>query len=157
MKNIVLFGAEDANLIPDEVMLSHVRKAIDITLNYQNFQNPAEVSVSFCDNAEIRILNREHRGIDRETDVLSFPLLCDFEGFEYDIENGAVALGDIVISVEKAVSQAQEYGHSIEREMVFLTVHSMLHLLGYDHMTEDDEAEMFGIQKEIMKIIGIER
>jgi len=106
--------------------------------------NIGEVSVSIVDNAEIRELNREYRKKDVPTDVLSFPM----DGY---------VLGDIIISMEKAVEQAQEYGHSVERELGFLVAHGMLHLLGYDHMDEGGEREMFAAQKEILEAVGLGR
>ena len=109
-----------------------VRKAILATLEYEGVDTDCEVSVTFTDNDGIHALNKEYRNIDRPTDVLSFPLGVDGV---YDINNdtGAQMLGDIVISIEKAMEQAELYGHSLDREIAFLTVHSMLHLLGYDH------------------------
>lgn len=140
-----------------------VRLAVGSALEYMDFPTNAEVSVMFVDNESIRELNREHRDIDRATDVLSFPL------FEYDEDgeiieeeldfspNGEMLLGDIVISLERAAEQAEEYGHSFEREIGFLTVHSMLHLFGFDHMTPDDEKEMFAYQAEILDEMGLKR
>ena len=107
--------------------------------------------------SRIKEINNEFRNINKSTDVLSFPL---GENGVYDINysNGAKQLGDIVISVEKAVSQAEEYGHSLTREIAFLTVHSVLHLLGYDHVTsEQDEKEMFKKQEEVLSILDIKR
>ncbi len=137
-----------------------VKKAAKASLLHMGFPTSAEISVMFTDNEGIRALNAEHREIDRATDVLSFPM------FEYD-ENGEIVrdpydtndlcLGDIVISLERAAEQAEEYGHSFAREVGFLTVHSMLHLLGYDHMTPEEEAEMFGYQREILDTIGLTR
>ena len=109
------------------------------------------------DDEEIKMLNTEHRKIEIATDVLSFPL---GENGIYDTnpENGAKMLGDIVISVEKVIEQAEEFGHSFEREIAFLTVHSMLHLLGYDHVTsEEEEKEMFAKQDMILDALGITR
>ena len=127
--------------------------AIRATLAYEGFARPAEVSVTLVDNARIHVLNRERRGVDRPTDVLSFPLFDDdFGDGEY------CALGDIVLSMERAAEQAKEYGHSMKREVAFLTVHSMLHLLGYDHETSpEDEADMFRRQEEILQQMGIGR
>ena len=135
--------------------------AAKTALDYMGFDRDAEISVMFTDNDGIRVLNAQHRGIDRATDVLSFPMLeYDDDGEMFDdpgdIED-ELCLGDIVISLERAAEQAEEYGHSFEREVGFLTVHSMLHLLGYDHMTEDEEKEMFGFQKEILAEMGLER
>ena len=109
-----------------------VRRACKATLKFENFPYPAEISVSFVDDDEIRKMNREFRNIDASTDVLSFPL-CENDEYEVSEETGYVALGDIVISIEHALAQADEYGHGFEREVAYLTVHSMLHLLGYDH------------------------
>lgn len=126
-----------------------VKKAINTALAYESYEGNAEVSVTFTDNDGIQALNREYRSIDRPTDVLSFPIF-DETGDEYAV------LGDIVISLEKAHQQAQDYGHSFEREVAFLCVHSVLHLLGYDHETgEEDEREMFHKQKEIMQQLGL--
>ena len=108
-----------------------------------------EISVSFVDNEEIRELNRQYRGIDRETDVLSFPLGDDI--FPGELK----PLGDIVISLEKALEQSQDFGHSLEREILYLTAHSMLHLLGYDHETDEDRLVMRQKEKEVMKRLGI--
>lgn len=135
-----------------------LRRAIEATLDYEQFCNGCEVSLTFTDNAGIRELNKKFRQIDRETDVLSFPLF-DYEG-EADepiLDEIRNNLGDIVISLEKAQAQAEEYGHSYEREVAFLCVHSMLHLLGYDHeRSEDEDADMRQRQSEIMKLLGLE-
>lgn len=138
-----------------------VTAAAKTALEHMAFRQDAEISVMFTDNEGIRSLNAEHRGIDRATDVLSFPMLeYDEDGEVFDdpgdIED-ELCLGDIVISLERAAEQAEEYGHSFEREVGFLTVHSMLHLLGYDHMTEEEEKEMFGFQREILDEMGLER
>ncbi len=144
-------------------MRNLVRSAVKASLDYMDFPSKSEISVMFVDNEKIRELNAEHRGIDRATDVLSFPM------FEYDEEGeiieeyldfspeGEMLLGDIVISLERAFEQAQEYGHSFEREIGFLTVHSMLHLFGYDHMCPEDEEEMFGYQTDILNSINLTR
>ena len=109
-----------------------VRRCCNAVLRQENFEGSAEISVTFVNNEQIHKLNLEHRNIDRETDVLSFPL---GENGVYDInhDTGAKMLGDIVISIEKAFAQAEEYGHPLQREIAFLTVHSLLRLLGYDH------------------------
>ena len=135
-----------------------LRRAIEATLDYEQLCNGCEVSLTFTDNAGIRELNSKFRQIDRETDVLSFPLF-DYEG-EADepvLDEIRNNLGDIVISLEKAQAQAEEYGHSYEREVAFLCVHSMLHLLGYDHeRSEADDLDMRNRQSEIMKLLGLE-
>lgn len=109
-----------------------IRRCCNAVLEMENFEKNAEISVSFVDNEQIKQLNTEYRNKPCETDVLSFPL---GENGEYDINNetGAAILGDVVISMEKAIEQAKNYGHSLQREVAFLTVHSMYHLLGYDH------------------------
>ncbi len=117
-----------------------LRRTCTAVLVEEKFAGKAEVSISFVDDEQIRALNKEYRGKDIHTDVLSFPLSPDGEHFDVDEETGAAQLGDIVISLERADVQAKAYNHSFQREMAFLTVHSMLHLLGYDH---EDDAEAF--------------
>ncbi len=130
-----------------------IRRAIAETLDLEGFDRPAEVSVVLTDSEAIREINREHRGIDSATDVLSFPQFAPGEKYP---EEGYVPLGDIVISVERAENQALVYGHSFERELAFLTVHSTLHLLGYDHVTsEEDELVMREKQREVMSRLGL--
>ena len=127
------------------------------TLDEQNFDGSAEVNVSLVSDNKIRILNRDIRNIDSATDVLSFPL---GENGEYDVnpETGLYQLGDIVISLEHAAAQAEEYGHSYEREVGYLTAHSMLHLLGYDHVNNEQEAKIMRFhEEEIMKAVNLER
>ena len=134
-----------------------IREAVEATLDYESYLNRCEVSVTFTDNEGIRELNKKFRQIDKATDVLSFPLF-DFDGNseEPPIDEIINNLGDIVISLEKAKEQAEEYGHSFERETAFLCVHSMLHLLGYDHeLGEEEDAEMRKKQSEIMEIMGL--
>lgn len=134
-----------------------IRKCCQAVLTTENFEGDAEVSVSFVNNNEIRQLNRVYREKDKSTDVLSFPL---GENGVYDVNNetGAFLLGDVVISMETAVKQAHIYGHSLEREVGFLTVHSMLHLLGYDHETSALEAAKMHEKEElILESLGISR
>lgn len=127
-----------------------LRRCCNALLSMEKFEGPAQVDITFVDDEQMKELNKTHRNIDSTTDVLSFPLGQDGV---YDVhpETGAKLLGDIVISVPKAVKQADEYGHSFQREMAYLTAHSMLHLLGYDHevagiesvrMREKEEAVM---------------
>lgn len=134
-----------------------IRRAIEATLDYEQYANPCEVSVTLTNNEEIHKLNLQYRGVDRPTDVLSFPLF-DYEGVseEPPVDELMGMLGDIVLSLEQARLQAEEYGHSFSREIAFLTVHSMLHLLGYDHETgEEDETDMRRRQSEIMDAMGL--
>lgn len=109
-----------------------IRRCCHAVLELEHFEGSAEISVSFVNNQQIHELNKEHRNIDRETDVLSFPL-GENGIYDVNLDTGAKMLGDIVISIEKAVEQAKLYNHPLQREIGFLTVHSMLHLLGYDH------------------------
>lgn len=127
-----------------------IKRAIKITLAHENFSRDAEVSLTFVDNEGIRELNRTYREKDSATDVLSFPLY-DFYAGETPLGDGRVGLGDIVLSLERAKEQAAELGHSYEREAAFLCVHSVLHLLGYDHeRSPEDEEIMCSRQREIM-------
>lgn len=135
-----------------------IRRAAEEALRYEAFAKDCEISVSIVDNEEIRQINKQFRNIDRETDVLSFPMLTFAEGEMAERnENDEIVLGDIIISLERAREQAAEYGHSLKREIAFLTAHSMLHLLGYDHMEPEEEAEMFRRQKEILMQAGFPR
>jgi len=120
------------------------------------------VNISIVSNAEIRILNRENRNVDKETDVLSFPMLefekpevlkYELSELDYDPDTNCVFLGDIILSKEKIEAQAEEYGHSLLRESVYLTLHGILHLMGYDHIIEDDKRIMRKREKEILSII----
>ncbi len=148
----------------EEEINNAIISAVEETLIYEECDFDAEVSVTIVDNEEIQRINKEQRNIDKPTDVLSFPMLefdsdgnAQVEEFEI-LENGGIYLGDIVISAESAMEQAEEYGHSFKREMAFLTVHSMLHLLGYDHV-DDPEGERIMIEKQnkILENIGITR
>lgn len=133
-----------------------VRRAIESTLEYEGYQNNAEISVTFTDNKKIQKINNEFRGIDKPTDVLSFPL-TEYEDSDIPFADELDGnLGDIVISLERAEEQAKEFGHSFEREIAFLTVHSMLHLLGYDHVnSEEEELDMRKRQSDILKNMGL--
>lgn len=137
-----------------------IRKACNATLKYENFENNAEVDVSIVNDEMIKKMNYEFRNIDDSTDVLSFPLGQD-GNYDVNPETSALMLGDIVISIDHALHQADLYGHSVEREVAFLTVHSMLHLLGYDHvnggleqtvMREKEEAILDSLGLAIIKI-----
>ncbi len=144
------------------------KQVISCSLDYMECPYEAQVSLLITDNEEIRKMNLEHRKIDRPTDVLSFPMVTydtpgDFGILEEDGEDcfepdsGELLLGDIVISADKVLEQAEEYGHSIKREYAFLITHSMLHLMGYDHMTEEDAGEMERLQEEILTKMNILR
>ncbi len=145
-----------------------IRQVVEASLDYEACPYEAQVSVVLTDNARIQEINAEFRQIDRPTDVLSFPLvdygtpaefagLEDAEGEYFDPDTGELMLGDIVISVEKVTEQAEKYGHSEKRELAFLTAHSMLHLMGYDHMEEEERVVMERKQAEILEHLGITR
>ncbi|MBQ9803045.1 MAG: rRNA maturation RNase YbeY [Clostridia bacterium] len=141
-------NAQDAMRITYNLKLL-VRRAVQATLAAEGVEKRAEVSVTFTDNEGIRAINRTHRDIDAPTDVLSFPL------FEEGAD-GTLMLGDIVLSLEKCAAQAEEFGHGFRRECAFLTVHSTLHLLGYDHETgEADELDMRDRQTKIVEAMGL--
>lgn len=146
---------------------SLIKKVILTVLDYEGCPYEAEVNIVLTDNEEIHKINREYRQIDSPTDVLSFPMIeyetpGDFSKIEEDMsvfhpETGELLLGDIMISVDKIIEQATEYGHSLERELGFLVAHSMLHLCGYDHIQENEREVMESKQKEIMKQISLYR
>lgn len=129
--------------------IDDIKKVILEVLEYEQLDQNYEISITFVSNERIRELNRDYRNIDKETDVLSFPLF-PIKTDQYDMP-----LGDIVISLDKANEQASQYGHSLKREIMYLTCHSMLHLLGYDHMDDDDKVIMRQKEKEIMKSLGV--
>lgn len=159
MVTIRVFGTNRQSMIPVTKELREIVKRSCVeTLYEEGYTGNFEVSVTFTDNENIRRINNQFRDIDRETDVLSFPMTDEGEEFTVDPETECFMLGDIVISLEKALSQAEEYGHSFKREVAFLTVHSMLHLLGYDHeKSEEEEKEMFGKQDIVLEAMGLTR
>ena len=132
----------------EEKILDTLILVIKESLKVEGLGEDYEVSISFVDNEEIKVLNRDYRGVDSETDVLSFPI-------DEDFIVPVPLLGDIIISVEKALEQSEEYGHSLERELSYLTCHSMLHLLGYDHMIDSEKKLMRDKEKIIMKNLGL--
>ena len=135
-----------------------VRRCCNAVLDYEDFPHSCEISVSFVDNGEIRRLNAEHRQKDVETDVLSFPLMNNADDVPMNPETGLCTLGDIVISIEKAVEQAGMFGHTLQREIAFLTVHSMLHLLGHHHEEGGiQEVRMRECEEAILKQLGLPR
>ena len=157
MSNKVLITNEqNAVKVPSGLRIL-IRRSCNAVLDFEHFDGPAEISVTFVDNNRIHELNKEYRDKDSATDVLSFPL---GENGEYDIDedNGCKILGDIVISMERAMEQAELYGHSLQREVAYLTVHSMLHLLGYDHLDEGPmKAQMRAREEAIMALLGLDR
>ncbi len=154
MKHKIYITNTQKKMEVDASLRKLIRSAITAALAYEQFDGVGEVSVTLVDNAQIHQMNREYRQVDRPTDVLSFPIFDD-EGLE---DAGACVLGDIVLSLEQAHLQAVEYGHSVQREIAFLCVHSVLHLLGYDHENgEEAEKEMFSRQEEILIKMGLTR
>ncbi|MEK4269984.1 rRNA maturation RNase YbeY [Bacillus sp. FSL W8-0940] len=141
-----------------EGQLEEIGKLLQFAAKEENVADQAEVSVTVVTNEEIQQINKEYRGKDYPTDVISFALEEDGEG-EVEIIGADMppVLGDIIISADKAKEQAEEYGHSLMRELGFLSVHGFLHLLGYDHMTEEEEKEMFTKQKDLLNKYGLSR
>ncbi|MBO5896647.1 MAG: rRNA maturation RNase YbeY [Clostridia bacterium] len=153
---VIITNDQKAVKIPTGVRLL-VRRCCNAVLTFEDFSEPAEISVTFVDDERIHELNKMHRDVDRSTDVLSFPL-GENGVYDKDLETGACLLGDIVISVETAVRQAYTYGHSLQREIGFLTVHSMLHLLGYDHVNGGIEAvRMREKEERVLSELGLKR
>ena len=153
---VVITNAQNDIKIPVGIRML-LRRCCNALLTMEKFEGPAQVDITFVNDEQMRELNKEHRNIDKTTDVLSFPL---GENGVYDKhpETGAALLGDIVISVPKAFSQAEEYDHSVQREMAYLTAHSMLHLLGYDHEVPGIESVRMREKEEaVMTELGLPR
>ncbi len=148
MNNFEIFNETN-----EEVDLKEEKNIIDFALKHENLAN-VTFNVIFVDSDKIRELNKTYRNIDRETDVISFALEDGEANINFEFGR---LLGDIYICVPKMKAQAKEYGHSIAREMGFLTIHGLLHLLGYDHMTKEEEKIMFAKQEEILNAYGLKR
>jgi probable rRNA maturation factor len=150
----------------DYYFKSVIRQAVIKTLEYEDFLWNAEVSVTFCDNAYIRSLNKEYRKKDKATDVLSFPSLDGIKGkvikksehpLDIWVDGSSIFLGSIIICEARAKEQAEEYGHSLEREVCYLVLHGILHCFGYDHIQPDDEKEMSDLAEKIMNELNLKR
>lgn len=153
----------------NEELVNELENTIKFALKEEKVEVPCEISLLFVDNDEIREINNETRGIDRETDVLSFPMLdytknkvfkdiyLNYEFDETFMDGEELVLGDIVLSLEKALEQSNEYNHSFKREASYLVVHSVLHLLGYDHMEEEEKKIMRAREEEILEKLDIRR
>ena len=153
---VIIKNDQKAVKVPTGVRML-IRRCCHAVLRMEKFEDSAEISVTFVDNEQIRELNAQYRNKDSATDVLSFPM---GENGVYDInhDTGAKILGDIVLSMEMAMEQAKRYGHSLEREIGYLTAHSMLHLLGYDHLDEGPmKAQMREREEAILAALGITR
>lgn len=145
---------EDGQVVEDEILTTMI-KAAEYCLDLEQVDKErAEISVTFVEAEEIRNLNREYRDTDKVTDVLSFPQFDDLNELP---EFGEICLGDVVICKDRAAEQAEEFGHSFEREIIYLFTHSILHLLGYDHMEEEDKKEMRQREEAVMEHLGISR
>lgn len=153
----------------NEELVENLKRTIEFVLKEEEVNVPCEVSLVFVDNEEIREINNETRRIDKETDVLSFPMLDfikghvfkdDYKNYEFDetyMDGEELVLGDIVLSLEKALEQSKEFNHSFYREASYLVIHSVLHLLGYDHMEEDEKKVMRGREEYILNKLNILR
>lgn len=155
--NITIDFIDETNEV-DEDNIELLEGLLNFTAEKENISENTELSVTFVNNQRIHEINKEYRKIDRPTDVISFAMEELGEG-EIPITNADMPriLGDIIISIEKTREQAEEYGHSFTRELGFLAVHGFLHLLGYDHETEEDETKMFSKQKDILNEFGLQR
>ena len=151
----IIISNEPENLVVPQEYIDNIRTAIETVGQLYGVEN-SEVSVTLTDNEHIHVINREYRGVDRPTDVISFALN---ESEEPEVVGGSEVnmLGDLIISLERAEEQAADYGHSVRREVAFLTVHGMLHLLGYDHMEDEEREEMETEQRFVMDKLGISR
>ena len=149
----------DEDNMPDEWTSDTMNKAFILALESEGIDAPCDISVSFVDLEEIHTLNRDYRAVDRPTDVLSFPMYerGEIPDSSQLFEGETLELGDVVICKDKAKEQAEEFGHSYERELIYLFVHSVFHLLGYDHEEDEDKKEMRAHEEQVMESLGILR
>lgn len=155
MINIEFYNRQRKTKLPDNTK-KLVCDAVEASLKTEEFNDDAEVTVTFVSDAKIKEINTEFRNIAKSTDVLSFPM---GEDGVYDVnpENGCMVLGDIIISIDHAIAQSELFGHSLEREIAYLTVHSMFHLLGYDHVDEGEDKKLMRSKEEsALALIGLE-
>ena len=163
---MILLWEIDTPIAP--ALLSLMQAAADCALHMEGVTRPCAVSVRLCDDDAIHVINREHRGVDRATDVLSFPTVSYPVGvtagqadkllrMEWDDELNACMLGDLILSVPHVLAQAEEYGHSPQREAAYLLVHGICHLMGYDHMEENDKRRMRAMEEKILDAVGMSR
>lgn len=159
-----IFIDNEQNIVKiEDSCVKLLEKTVTACLNAENITIGCEINILISDDASIRKINREFRDIDLPTDVLSFPMvdmqngrILSSEG-DYDLDEGLLLLGDIVISIETAGAQALQYEHSMERELAFLVSHGMFHLLGYDHMNKDEESVMLSKQEAVLDRMGLKR
>ena len=159
---IIIEDLQDKIKLDDNIK-ELINSAVNLSLESENVIIDSQVSIYFVDNDEIHRINKEQRNIDRPTDVLTFPM-AEFENGklnliagDIDPDEGLLILGDIVVSLEKAKEQAEAYGHSLEREVLFLITHGMFHILGYDHLDEATEKEMISKQEDILHKLNLKR
>ncbi|NLL06275.1 MAG: rRNA maturation RNase YbeY [Clostridiaceae bacterium] len=144
-----------------ENMKELIKNSVNYSLTTEGFSIPSEISIMLVDNEYIRQINKEHRTIDKETDVLSFPIVDMYEGVinsnegDFDLDEEVLLLGDIIVSLEMTKLQAEEYGHSFERELAFLITHGIFHLLGYDHDTPEREKKMISKQYAVLEKLDL--
>lgn len=155
--NLEIDFMDETNKV-SEMEINQLSKLLQFAASQQKLEGEIELSVTFVDNNRIQEINKEYREKDQPTDVISFAMEELGEG-EIPLMNSTLPrmLGDIIISIDRAKEQAEDYGHSYSRELGFLTVHGFLHLLGYDHMTKEDEEMMFSLQREILDEFGLQR
>lgn len=159
---IIIENEQDIIEVNDELK-DIINTAVEKSLEHEGFVIPSETSIVLTDDIGIHELNRQYRNVDKSTDVLSFPILDIIKGQinqdsgDIDKDKDLILLGDIVISLETVKRQAEEYGHSFNRELAFLTTHGMFHLLGYDHMNETDEKEMLEKQEKVLQLMELAR
>lgn len=166
---MIYFDDRQENIEIKNELFNIIENIVKHTLENEGVNEEYEISIIFVDNVLIRELNKKYRNIDKETDVLSFPMInypekkvfkevfynCKLDETYYD--NGMLIIGDIALSMEKAKEQSLEFGHSLEREVCYLLIHSILHLLGYDHIEEEDKIRMRNREEEILNIFNITR
>ncbi|GAA0126759.1 rRNA maturation RNase YbeY [Clostridium sp. CTA-19] len=166
---MILIDNRQSKIEATQELENKMKEIIEYSLKEECVNIPYEISIIFVDNEEIKEINNEMRGIDSATDVLSFPMLefekdkyfkdmyINHEFMPYELNEGRLVLGDMALSLERAKEQSIEYGHSFVREVMYLVVHSILHLLGYDHMEDDDKKVMRKREEEIMRKFNITR
>lgn len=153
----ILISNNQNKIEVNEKLTLLIRTAIEKSLKLEQVDKPIEISVALVDNEKIQQLNLKYRKIDSATDVLSFPLVDNWKTWKPEPYEKTMILGDIIISLERAVEQSNDYGHSLDREMAFLTVHGVLHLLGYDHDLDKKTELMRQKEEEVLSILGLER
>jgi probable rRNA maturation factor len=153
---ILISNNQDKREVTDSLiaLITNVAKR---TLKLEEVNKPVEISIALVDNGAIHQLNRDYRQVDSPTDVLSFPFVDDWKSWEPEPYEDIMMLGDVIISLEKAEEQAKEYEHSLERETAFLTVHGVLHLLGYDHESDEERQLMREKEEQVLSTIGLVR